>query len=1142
MARYAYDVNTTQRYIDVHKQFQGGLKTVDTDDSLGAVFLREAENVSLSEFGFIEKRYGTYENFKKQISGTTFQGYFEFKEYIIYVIDGKFYVNNETTHRAIQKEKPDEWRYPTLPPYPFEAPHRDVNGVSVNDVLYIFTGVYPVYAKVVDEELKFYWFSVDIPSYDKIVVTGHNLLENDYEPLYFEDQTQLLVDSESVNPTSTVNYLTFEEANKASYPKLPYVFDPDADVTEKDGKVYFKSGYKYNEILDGSPQTGTPFTGQEGQDLYILNLASLQFRSSGPGSSTLDFVEGSKDNVDFIQFSNISGDLNQDLVLVDQPIVTKQTLTEVELGTELPNFTPPSVFRHWVTDNLGTNQSDTFDHPFVRDHTIEKFVDIAKIDVDFTKKYGVTLEWQKEVDDPNTAENDAVYETIDFESLKENVRNIYQTLIDDTTLEYISNNVNITESLVRPAHISRLSTLNSRLNRIEITAYNADGVFFTNKVFVDHFNIEYIAGKYIFKFPENVLQTDEVAGYRIKLIAPVYYVYSEPIYNLLNLTYDPVEFNFYATTPDVVVASLESMLTIPQGSTNTFGTDIVELSVTNLISGLYDFRFAFDILKYTVEDGYLVKKDSETIFTDTFFNIQITQEKLKDFPRKDANSIGIEYPTLKPIWTCNKVIEHFGKLMVWGSTEMPTAVFYSFPDRPTFFPSKFYLDFQNDEGAAIENVTSYMNILVAQTADRTWGIRGNSGLIDSPAPYVPFTINPTVGTIAYKSVRPVRNHLFFLSKQGIIALKSLYAADEQYNIEFVDLNIRNIVPQDAKAVGIQYDNQYWLNFPNFGITLRWYIDKKAWVLDNFNTWDTFKGLHKWQIKNGQLEFITYPSRLKESENLSIYKVGVDYSLPTDLGETTVAKFETSFLNQNYPFHPKNYKETKLDFTLQNEYNISKDVIYFEENQDIDEVKYLNNVSLIKNHRYRIYFYRLPKDLDIPTLIEIYPKEKFENNVVIPLTETYNANVVLETPDTQPEEGSQQHIAYLEFLIPNDINGEVDIKLNFPENTFLEDIDLDVRDSTYDNVLNFLIWVLSENNTLNQDFHQGYNQEKISLQDRLGDWEFGQTDFGKKVTAVNTIKLSGKGYNVKIFMEDYSKSKWTLESLGITYKMRRARSR
>jgi hypothetical protein len=60
MAKFDYDVNTRQRLIDIHKQFKGGLKTVDTDDALGSVFLRQAENISLSEFGFIEKRYGTY--------------------------------------------------------------------------------------------------------------------------------------------------------------------------------------------------------------------------------------------------------------------------------------------------------------------------------------------------------------------------------------------------------------------------------------------------------------------------------------------------------------------------------------------------------------------------------------------------------------------------------------------------------------------------------------------------------------------------------------------------------------------------------------------------------------------------------------------------------------------------------------------------------------------------------------------------------------------------------------------------------------------------------------------------------------------------------------------------------------------------
>jgi hypothetical protein len=569
----------------------------------------------------------------------------------------------------------------------------------------------------------------------------------------------------------------------------------------------------------------------------------------------------------------------------------------------------------------------------------------------------------------------------------------------------------------------------------------------------------------------------------------------------------------------------------------------------NLLSGRYDFRVKFvrEEWRRVTQNGQfqyleLVQKE---FFETTITDVIITEERLEDFPRKDENSIGIEYPKLKPIWTCNKVIEHFGKLMVWGSIEMPTAVFYSFPDRPTFFPSKFYLDFTNDDNSPVKAVTPYMNILVVQTEEQTWGVRGNSGLIDAPSPYIPFMINPTVGTIAYKSVRPVRNHLFFLSKQGIIALKSLYAADEQYNIDFMDRNIFNIVPRDIKAVGLQFDNQYWLNFPNFGITLRWYIDKKAWVLDTYHAWNDFKGVFKYQIKDGKLEFITYPSLFKDSNN-HIYKVGIDYSLPTDLGAIVVAKFETSFLNQNYPFHPKNYKEAKLDFTLQNEYNLSKDVIYFEDNIEIDQSHFLDNVPLLKNHRYRINYYNLPKDLDLSYTVNIYPKFYIEDGIIgnqgVPLLTSYSGT--LTTPDVDPKEGTQEHIAFIEFLMPNALDGNYDIEIVL--DTYLDEIDTDVRDSTYDDALNFLIWLTSENSTLNQDPIRDYEQAKvnigISLQDRLGDWEFGQTDFGKKITAVETIKLSGRGYNVKMYMEDYSKSKWTLESLGLTYKMRRARSR
>jgi len=420
-----------------------------------------------------------------------------------------------------------------------------------------------------------------------------------------------------------------------------------------------------------------------------------------------------------------------------------------------------------------------------------------------------------------------------------------------------------------------------------------------------------------------------------------------------------------------------------------------------------------------------------------------------------------------------------------------------------------------------------MNILVAQTEDRTWGIRGNSGLIDSPAPYVPFTINPTVGTIAYKSVRPVRNHLFFLSKQGIIALKSLYAADEQYNIEFVDRNIRNIVPQDEQAVGIQYDNQYWLNFPNFGITLRWYIDKKAWVKDVFAWGSAFKGVFKWQNINGKLEFITYPNALQGELNTHIYKIGIDESLPADMGDSVVAKFETSFLNQNYPFHPKNYKEFKYDFTMQNEYNFSREPIY-DKIFDLEEVTILplqvNDFvePFLRNHTYLLSFSEVVEVDNIKI-----------NNIAIDNFQKIDASYYLE--------GNTDYL----FVVPNTINGKfnVDIELTEPIENF--NYRVGVRDVTYDETIVFLSKVISEErNVLNQQLPIGMQEEQeeviVNLED-FKDFTLGTSSFGDRVTFVKTIKLSGKGYNAKAYFEDFSKAKWTIESMGITYKMKKARS-
>jgi hypothetical protein len=984
MARYSYDVNTTTRYIDVHKQFNGGLKTVDTDDALGAVFLRDAENVSLSEFGFIEKRYGTYEKAAQQLSGNL-QGYWEFLGRKIYAINGVFHIDGSSPIDDFYLENAD-YRYPAAASLGFTdnttyytgtlQTTRQMNAVVKNDVLYIFTGTYPIYVKEVGGALKFFLMPVEVPNYDEIVVTGHNLLEDDYDNVYEFDGSNF-----STNTTGNFLDPEFYVRKTNWFPQFPYVEEVDTTDTNAN-KLNFEIAYNIDGNISNS--STNPY--------YEIYLNDISFAPSGSTASD--------------QFTSIN----------EESLTVNVINTNYNTGTAVDRFL--------------TTENNAFNYNFFSNT------------VQFSKNLKVGV-W-------------------------------YQVF-----LFYNSANINYDWS---------------------------DFGFSASFYETDQFNT-------ILPFR---LETKVEGGIAYLKVKKEYFPNVSEI-----VTHLSVGSWLSTLSPFPNSVAFKEVYTIPS-TLNTIKSTNLEISVTDLVPGAWDFRFNIQ-LRAIYSSSISVEKE---IFY-TISNVNITPEKLLDRPGDEGVPIEPH-----PIWSCNNVIEHFNKLMVWGSTEMKNSVFYSFPDRPGYFPSKFYLDFGSDSEDPVVSVAPYMNILVVQTPNQTWGLRGNSGYLDSPAPYTPFTINPTVGTIAPKSVRPIRNHLFFLSNQGVIALKSLYAADEQYNIEFVDLNIRNIVPQDSDAVGIQFDNQYWLNFPNYGITLRWYIDKKAWVKDTYGTWDEFNGVFKYQIINGKLEFITHPSAFTVvdanedgiPDNLTIYKIGVDYSLPTDLFEPITSKFETSFLNQNYPFHPKNYKEAKLDFTIQNEYNLGRLPVYDSEDGVFDLEAGVNSITLstanplLKNHKYRIEYNK--DDVEI-TSISL-------DGSIIPifgLTEVSGG--------------------IYDFYVTNDMTAG--IQLDISVNTGVElPTSVLIRDVTYDSSLNFLIQVVSEDGILNTDDYNSYETPSfdllLNLQDQFGDFNFGATDFGKSVTVVSTVKLSGKGYNSKVYIVDVSKSKWTLESMGITFKMKRPRSR
>jgi hypothetical protein len=131
-----------------------------------------------------------------------------------------------------------------------------------------------------------------------------------------------------------------------------------------------------------------------------------------------------------------------------------------------------------------------------------------------------------------------------------------------------------------------------------------------------------------------------------------------------------------------------------------------------------------------------------------------------------------------------------------------------------------------------------------------------------------------------------------------------------------------------------------------------------------------------------------------------------------------------------------------------------------------------------------------------------------------------------------------------FSIPNiDFTyAEIDVQFNNNETGNL----LALKDITYDDHINFATLVRTEKELLNLDVEDyvadlEYPEVAISLGSNFGDWQFNEDPFGQVIDIVKTVKLSGKGYNIKTVFVDFTRSKWTLETLGIAYKLRKTRS-
>jgi len=1047
MARFRYDVNTQTKLLDVHKQFQGGLKTVDTDDSLKTLFLRQAENLELSEFGFLEKRYGQVVEKQLLSSGLTassnLQGYFEYVRDDktidkILIIDGKLFLSvNGASFTQITKIKSESGkRYPSTTVFADLGMDIDDDFITITDTLpstFIFPTAsdLPISAPngatawiISDNNVRTFststnlWGSASAVSFDMSLLKVHNTTNN--HNYYYKKLN---------------TYYEYTQVSGHSYYQLTIVGSPD--------------------FADADFQATRPIEAARAEDTLYIFTGTYPITYRGDGNFyLLDIYHPTA--LEIIEFSHnyLENDhetlyrYNKTLSAIDN---LTRTTGDLIIHPESANTTTFD-YKPELPYNTGTGSG--FQAEITYSYRNNSYLEPGDFDGYLDTDSGHSSEHDEEV----------VLSQAGPGASTGHIPTSGQVFVELFPVVYTresGGNESSWEELDKSFYNPEV-----RSNADASSLFNT-GTFYEGKV---SYQKDY-----------------SVAANRVSITQ------SEPF--PVNITQLPL------------------------------GEIDLRIELVYVESGYTDF-VTLDAAGYY----YRFQQERTVVFQDDYLNLNVTEEKIQDyddFPK---------YNTYPDIWSANRVLVHYGKLLVYGSQNAGQNLYISHPKYKGYFAEFFQEEFTTEERDPIIKVAPFQNILAIMSEDYIWGLKGVNVLPDQPNPYSKFTISPLYGTIAPDSVRPVRNYLMFLSKEGIMQLTSLYAVDEQYNVKPADENIRNIVPRveddkhdPTKAVAIQFEDQYWIHFPDKlatnqnNMVLRYYADTKSWMKDTYfkkqaTSAIIFKGLHKWIRRTGKgLAYISLPYY-----DGSIYRIDeilINYNIPSELEYPIQAIMETANLEQGYPFHPKQYKEAKLEFALQNEFNASVESLFSGTKTNFDTE---TSFELNKNHKYRFDFGRQLSALFTVTIDSV----------------TYN--MTLNEPS--PEPGAQQNY-YYEFTYTGD-TGSHDIVINEGSSGIVGADTLVLSDITYDNVINYYVWVISDDNTLNLDNLQSYSASLATQTENLGTrdgtWIFGDTDFGNRIAAIQTIRLAGKGKNVKLYLEEISKSKWTLESIAFMYKLKRAR--
>lgn len=292
------------------------------------------------------------------------------------------------------------------------------------------------------------------------------------------------------------------------------------------------------------------------------------------------------------------------------------------------------------------------------------------------------------------------------------------------------------------------------------------------------------------------------------------------------------------------------------------------------------------------------------------------------------------------IQKCRKILLHWDRIILYdpkpsstdGSTNQQDQIFISHVGEPRYFPSPNVISFAADTQQRVRKVVRYRNILLIFTPDTIQSLAGKA-----PSDYVRSLVNNQLGAIWGNSVQVVENDVYFVSKQGIYAVRPNVYTQDNFNVASLDTLIMDQFAEDFvvsdslagsglaenQVTSVVFDNQYILYGTNNKI-YRHYYDRKAWVVDNLSHLLSTNV----SVRFGTPIIASFNNEQTVIEPIIKYNTStpavtygefcaLDNSVYTDLGIAYTMKLRTKYFDLSYAFNFKKLRKIHVLAHVQN---------------------------------------------------------------------------------------------------------------------------------------------------------------------------------------------------------------------------------